>query len=73
MYNVEPVISLESYNYLEPYFKKIKYRVAERDICGYEEYYKAFLRYLDVRMLQVRTLNMILGLQTFNFFFALVV
>ena len=52
-YGVEPVISQESYNYLEPYFKDIRYRVAERDICGYDEYHKAFLKYLDNRIIEV--------------------
>lgn len=52
-YQVEPVISLESFNYLEPYFKNIRLRVAERDVCGYDEYYKAFLKYLDERVIEV--------------------
>ena len=52
-YGVEPVISLESYNYLEPYFKNIRYRVGERDICGYKEYYRAFLDHLDEMILEV--------------------
>ena len=53
-YGIEPVISLESYNYLQPYFKNLRYRVAERDLCGYDEYYKAFLSYLDENIIKVR-------------------
>ena len=52
-YDVEPVIPLATYNYLEPYFKNIRYRVAERDLCGHDEYYKAFLEYLDQRIIEV--------------------